>query len=288
MMLDYDWGNPSSIFISGDDEEQPTQESDQNPQMFNNYNQTFAGNNMMSQGNTFSNFNYFQLQEQQQQQSYAALSYPPPTPMMALTPESETFYSPRIGLNLGGRTYFSNDDSKQLYRRSRQVECGWTTTSIPRCQAEDCNADLTNSKQYHRRHKVCEYHSKAETVVTKGLTQRFHVLSEFDQGKKSCRKRLAEHNRRRRKNNSPSTSQTQRQQQYQLNDTARSSSESGANSMSSSATVAISPPRMLMEWLGRRQNNSDNNNLVLGSSTSPSSSSFFLSSMMGNVRSYEP
>lgn len=28
---------------------------------------------------------------------------------------------------------------------------------------------------------------------------RFHVLSEFDQGKRSCRKRLADHNRRRRK-----------------------------------------------------------------------------------------
>lgn len=28
---------------------------------------------------------------------------------------------------------------------------------------------------------------------------RFHLLSEFDEGKRSCRKRLADHNRRRRK-----------------------------------------------------------------------------------------
>lgn len=28
---------------------------------------------------------------------------------------------------------------------------------------------------------------------------RFHVLTEFDNGKRSCRKRLADHNRRRRK-----------------------------------------------------------------------------------------
>jgi len=28
---------------------------------------------------------------------------------------------------------------------------------------------------------------------------RFHVLTEFDEAKRSCRKRLAEHNRRRRK-----------------------------------------------------------------------------------------
>ena len=30
---------------------------------------------------------------------------------------------------------------------------------------------------------------------------RFHLLSEFDNGKRSCRKRLADHNRRRRKSN---------------------------------------------------------------------------------------
>ena len=36
-------------------------------------------------------------------------------------------------------------------------------------------------------------------------TNRFHVLSEFDQGKRSCRKRLAEHNRRRRKSQDLST-----------------------------------------------------------------------------------
>lgn len=35
---------------------------------------------------------------------------------------------------------------------------------------------------------------------------RFHVLSEFDQGKRSCRKRLAEHNRRRRKSHDLITS----------------------------------------------------------------------------------
>jgi hypothetical protein len=31
------------------------------------------------------------------------------------------------------------------------------------------------------------------------VANRFHVLSEFDEVKRSCRKRLAEHNRRRRK-----------------------------------------------------------------------------------------
>ncbi|KAI3818653.1 hypothetical protein L1987_12468 [Smallanthus sonchifolius] len=117
------------------------------------------------------------------------------------------FANNRIGLNLGGRTYFSSaedDFVNRLYRRSRPLEAA--LVSSPRCQAEGCNADLTNAKHYHRRHKVCEFHSKASTVITAGLTQRFcqqcsrfHLLSEFDNGKRSCRKRLADHNRRRRK-----------------------------------------------------------------------------------------
>ncbi|XP_010656994.1 squamosa promoter-binding protein 1 isoform X1 [Vitis vinifera] len=83
------------------------------------------------------------------------------------------------------------------------------------CQAERCTADLTDAKQYHRRHKVCEHHAKAQVVVVGGIRQRFcqqcsrfyssgycrfHELSEFDEAKRSCRRRLAGHNERRRKN----------------------------------------------------------------------------------------
>ncbi|KAK6124396.1 hypothetical protein DH2020_041889 [Rehmannia glutinosa] len=74
------------------------------------------------------------------------------------------------------------------------------------CQIEDCTADLTDAKQYHRRHKVCEFHAKAAVVILAGLRQRFcqqcsrfHELSEFDEAKRSCRRRLAGHNERRRK-----------------------------------------------------------------------------------------
>lgn len=35
------------------------------------------------------------------------------------------------------------------------------------------------------------------------LVVRFHLLSEFDEGKRSCRRRLAGHNRRRRKTTQP-------------------------------------------------------------------------------------
>ncbi|KAG4385780.1 hypothetical protein AAZX31_12G152400 [Glycine max] len=80
--------------------------------------------------------------------------------------------------------------------------------SPPSCQAERCGADLTDAKRYHRRHKVCEFHSKAPVVVVAGLRQRFcqqcsrfHDLAEFDESKRSCRRRLAGHNERRRKTN---------------------------------------------------------------------------------------
>lgn len=43
----------------------------------------------------------------------------------------------------------------------------------PSCQADNCNADLSGSKRYHRRHKVCEFHAKAPAVVVAGIHQRF-------------------------------------------------------------------------------------------------------------------
>lgn len=41
------------------------------------------------------------------------------------------------------------------------------------CQADRCPADLSDAKQYHRRHKVCDLHSKAQVVLVSGLRQRF-------------------------------------------------------------------------------------------------------------------
>ncbi|XP_027774345.1 squamosa promoter-binding protein 1-like, partial [Solanum pennellii] len=84
---------------------------------------------------------------------------------------------------------------------------------IRSCQAEKCNVDLSDAKQYHKRHKVCEYHAKSQVVVVAGLRQRFcqqcsrfHELTEFDESKRSCRRRLAGHNERRRKSTSSSSS----------------------------------------------------------------------------------
>ncbi|KAF4349632.1 squamosa promoter-binding-like protein 3 [Cannabis sativa] len=94
-----------------------------------------------------------------------------------------------------------------VVRRSGSSAGG--STRPPSCQADNCNADLTEAKHYHRRHKICEFHAKASVVSVAGLQQRFcqqcsrfHGLSEFDETKRSCRRRLAGHNERRRKSSS--------------------------------------------------------------------------------------
>ncbi|KAF0916957.1 hypothetical protein E2562_015128 [Oryza meyeriana var. granulata] len=83
---------------------------------------------------------------------------------------------------------------------------GACSSSGPCCQVDGCLADLSNARDYYKRHKVCEVHTKSGVVRIKNVEHRFcqqcsrfHFLQEFDGGKKSCRSRLAQHNRRRRK-----------------------------------------------------------------------------------------
>lgn len=95
-----------------------------------------------------------------------------------------------------------------VVRPCKRVRAGSPGSSgnYPMCQVDDCKTDLSNAKDYHRRHKVCDIHSKCSKAVVGNHVQRFcqqcsrfHPLSEFDEGKRSCRRRLAGHNRRRRK-----------------------------------------------------------------------------------------
>lgn len=46
-------------------------------------------------------------------------------------------------------------------------------SAAPRCQVDGCCKVLVEEKEYHKRHKVCEPHSKAAKVVVLGLDQRF-------------------------------------------------------------------------------------------------------------------
>lgn len=203
-MLEYEWGNPSTIMLSGDE---PAQEQDQNRQIFDQYTTQSFNNSLIPQPNAalfHHPTTHHQINSLYDPRAYGgASSYSTPHPSLLsldpltsatanptpaagtgssyfLVPKTEEVSRPsdmitaRIGLNLGGRTYFSSaedDFVNRLYRRSRPMEPG--SSNAPRCQAEGCNADLTHAKHYHRRHKVCEFHSKASTVIAAGLTQRF-------------------------------------------------------------------------------------------------------------------
>lgn len=111
-----------------------------------------------------------------------------------------------VGSDRDAKTFASESmpiHQSVLAKRSR-------TSSLPAlapvCQVYGCSMDLSSSKDYHKRHKVCDVHSKTAKVIVNGVEQRFcqqcsrfHLVTEFDDGKRSCRRRLAGHNERRRK-----------------------------------------------------------------------------------------
>ncbi|XP_075474904.1 squamosa promoter-binding-like protein 8 [Primulina tabacum] len=307
-MLEYEWGNPSTIMISGDES---MQDSEQNRQFFDpyttpNFSETTGFVHAETHFGAAAAAHHLQYHHPQVQNTNTHINHfydtrvcgglsssyqaAPPSSMLSLEPFCPTGFvvvpksepmvgglefnpelsvnASRIGLNLGGRTYFASSEDdfvNRLYRRSRILEPG--PANSPRCQAEGCNADLSHAKHYHRRHKVCEFHSKAATVVAAGLTQRFcqqcsrfHLLSEFDNGKRSCRKRLADHNRRRRKSQQ-NNQETGSSNKSQLENSGPNSSNSeylaarsppDSEPHSSSVTVAISPPRISLDCLGQR------------------------------------
>uniref|UniRef100_A0A453RMZ1 SBP-type domain-containing protein n=1 Tax=Aegilops tauschii subsp. strangulata TaxID=200361 RepID=A0A453RMZ1_AEGTS len=43
----------------------------------------------------------------------------------------------------------------------------------PSCAVDGCKADLSRCRDYHRRHKVCEAHSKTPVVTVAGREMRF-------------------------------------------------------------------------------------------------------------------
>nr|XP_043605930.1 squamosa promoter-binding-like protein 7 isoform X2 [Erigeron canadensis] len=86
-----------------------------------------------------------------------------------------------------------------------------TNGSGSRCQVPGCEVDISELKGYHKRHRVCLTCATASCVFLDGTNKRycqqcgkFHVLSDFDEGKRSCRRKLERHNNRRRRKSSES------------------------------------------------------------------------------------
>nr|AXB72467.1 squamosa-promoter binding-like protein [Betula platyphylla] len=126
---------------------------------------------------------------------------------------------PLLSLKLGKQMYFEdacvggNTESSNFSMipmssttTAKKFKSSYQSTHPPHCQVEGCNLDLSSAKDYHRKHRVCESHSKSPKVTVGGRERRFcqqcsrfHGLSEFDEKKRSCRRRLSDHNARRRK-----------------------------------------------------------------------------------------
>ncbi|XP_047159398.1 squamosa promoter-binding-like protein 12 [Vigna umbellata] len=167
---------------------------------------------------------------------------------------------PLLTLKLGKRLYFEDvcagSDSKKASSFEVPISSGkkYKTSNQnlqhPSCQVEGCDLDLSSAKDYHRKHRVCEGHSKSPKVLVAGLERRFcqqcsrfHALSEFDDKKRSCRKRLSDHNARRRKPQPDSV---------QLNPSALSSSPYDGRQMMS--PFAFSRSATNMGWQNLHSN----------------------------------
>lgn len=99
--------------------------------------------------------------------------------------ESISQDSTQIDLNLGRLVDCRNVQSDKFLkersvassaRPSLAAKKARTTSSCsqtPLCQVYGCNKDLSSSKDYHKRHKVCEVHSKTPKVIVNGNEQRF-------------------------------------------------------------------------------------------------------------------
>jgi hypothetical protein len=74
-----------------------------------------------------------------------------------------------LSLKLGGERDAGNWEGS-IGKKTKLVGSGLSRAV---CQVEDCGVDLSNAKDYHRRHKVCEMHSKASKALVGNAMQRF-------------------------------------------------------------------------------------------------------------------
>ncbi|KAE8736012.1 Squamosa promoter-binding-like protein 7 [Hibiscus syriacus] len=95
----------------------------------------------------------------------------------------------------------------------KRARTGRSGSVMYRCQVPGCEVDISELKGYHRRRRICLRCANSSTVLIDGETKRycqqcgkFHLLSDFDEGKRSCRRKLERHNIRRRRK--PAVSKT--------------------------------------------------------------------------------
>lgn len=76
-----------------------------------------------------------------------------------------------LALNLGGRGYTTAGNVEVPTGKKTKLAGAMPNRAV--CQVADCGTDLSKAKDYHRRHKVCEMHSKASKALVGNQMQRF-------------------------------------------------------------------------------------------------------------------
>ena len=85
-------------------------------------------------------------------------------------PDSLVVPKSKYAAHAGVSKVVSSSSPSGSYKRARAVNNGTVTVS---CLVDGCDSDLSTCRDYHRRHKVCEQHSKTPEVTIGGLKQRF-------------------------------------------------------------------------------------------------------------------
>lgn len=78
-----------------------------------------------------------------------------------------------LSLKLGGDGYAHAEENGGGSRNGKRNRSSSPQYQVPSCQVDACKADLSKAKDYYRRHKVCEMHSKASKAPVSRLMQRF-------------------------------------------------------------------------------------------------------------------
>ncbi|KAK3039036.1 hypothetical protein RJ639_027521 [Escallonia herrerae] len=131
-------------------------------------------------------------------------------------------------------------------KRPRKARSAGAAMGKARCQVAGCEADISELKGYHKRHRVCLSCANASTVVLEGESKRycqqcgkFHILSDFDEGKRSCRRKLERHNKRRRRKSTDTKVATEKEpQQVEQDDVVVCDDETGKDSICLSSQAA--------------------------------------------------
>lgn len=80
-----------------------------------------------------------------------------------------------LTLKLGGEVKRNEEreDGSCEDKNGKRVKSQSSLLKHPICQVDDCNVNLNDVRDYHRRHKVCETHAKSTSVLLGGVLQRF-------------------------------------------------------------------------------------------------------------------